>query len=285
MDVAISGIIESGYRNMVHREGDYVGEDGLMYCGVCGNKKEAFKTFFGNKTVKVPCLCYCDELERFRAEEAQREAERKNRILRLWSSSMMDVKYKNASFDTFTVTPENEKNFGYCKRYVEAFSMFADKNQGLLFYGDVGTGKSYAAACIANELINRGITVVMTSFARILGEIRRGAEEERSLMQLINSAKLVVFDDFGAERNTEYAMEKIFDILDQRYRSKLPMIITTNLGFVEMRDETDIRYKRLYDRIFEVCFPMEFKMVRSWRREQANDRYTEMRKLLSGDQN
>lgn len=281
---ALSGIITSGYKNMVHREGDYVGEDGLLYCGECGLKKERFVTFFTGKTMKVPCRCYCDDMALLEAQRRQEEEDRRARLARLRASSMLDVKYEDATFDTFDVNEDNEQNFKYCRRYVDAFSMFCEKDQGLLFYGDVGTGKSYAAACIANELMKKGTPVLMTSFARLLGIIRRGAEEEKDILNQINTMKLVIFDDFGAERNTDYAMEKIFDILDQRYRSGLPMIITTNISFSEMKSETDMRYRRLYDRIFEVCYPMEFKLKgKSWRKLKANDRFTEMRDLLRGE--
>ncbi len=281
---AIGGIVEKGYQNMVHREGDEVREDGLLYCGVCGRKKERFVTFFNKKTIKVPCSCQCDEIAYYEAQKASEEEARKNMVRRMKLSSMIDVKYNDATFDKFEVNDDNLQILKYCKRYVEAFPIFKEKNQGLLFYGDVGTGKSFASACIANELMERGTTVLMTSFARILSIVRQGSEEERNILNQITSSSLVIFDDFGAERDTEYAMEKIFDILDQRYRSKLPMIITTNISFAEMKNEQDMRYRRLYDRIFEVCYPIEFKLSgKSWRKIKANDRFAEMRDLLKGE--
>ena len=98
----------------------------------------------------------------------------------------------------------------------------------------------------------------------------------------MNDAKLAILDDLGAERGTEYALEKVYDIVDSRYRRKLPMLLTTNLTLDEMKAETDIRYVRIYDRIFEVCYPMLFEGI-SWRRQQANSRFLEMRKLLGED--
>lgn len=277
---AIGSIIENGYRNMVHRDNDYIGEDGLLHCGECGCKKEHIVRFFGGRETKVPCMCLCDKRREFEAEQARLEEERRNRINRLWDSSMMDVKYRDARFETFKQTSENGTVYRLCERYVNMFDKFYSENQGLLFWGKVGTGKSYAAACISNELIEKGTSVLMTSFARILSLIRQGSEEEREILSQINSCKLVVFDDFGAERNTDYAMEKIFDVLDTRYRSKKPMIITTNVTFGEMKREEDIRYKRLYDRIFEVCFPVEFSTRISWRKEQANERHENTKRLL-----
>ena len=98
----------------------------------------------------------------------------------------------------------------------------------------------------------------------------------------MNRAKLVIFDDLGAERNTDYALEKIYNIIDSRYRKNLPMILTTNLTIDEMQQETDMRYKRIYDRIFEVCYPMQFTGP-SWRQKEAFNRFNDMEKLLNED--
>ena len=279
----IGDIIQAGYKNMAHREGDRVGEDGLLICGVCGTRKEHLLTWFDGRTIKVPCMCLCDQKAEYLAEQARMEEERRSRVNRLLDSSMMDVKYRDAKMEKFVETEDNEKIRVICNRYINLFDDFYRDNQGLLFWGDVGTGKSFAAACIANELIEKGTSVLMTSFSRILSIIRQGADEEKNILNQISQNRLVIFDDFGAERSTEYAMEKIFDIIDQRYRAKKPMIITTNLKFSEMKSEEDMRYRRLYDRIFEVCFPVEFKTTRSWRKEQANEKYVRTKRLLTDE--
>ena len=97
----------------------------------------------------------------------------------------------------------------------------------------------------------------------------------------MNSAKLLIIDDLGAERSTDFALEKVYNIIDSRYRAGLPMILTTNLTLKEMKEATDIRYSRIYDRIFEVCYPMEFTGP-SWRKVEASRRFEEMRQFLEG---
>ena len=153
-----------------------------------------------------------------------------------------------------------------------------EKNQGLLFWGNVGTGKSYAAACIANRLMDHGVRVIMTSFVKLLENTRVPLREAETMMRL-SSAKLVIFDDLGAERSTDYALEKTYNIIDSRYRSNKPMILTTNLTLDEMFAEKDLRYRRIYDRIFEVCYPVQWTGP-SWRILQAKAKFTEMGKLL-----
>ena len=120
---------------------------------------------------------------------------------------------------------------------------------------------------------------MMTSLVKLLELIQGGDEKESDIIARMNNAKLVIFDDLGAERNTDYALEKIYNIIDSRYRTQKPMLFTTNLTIDEMTSETDIRYSRIYDRIFETCYPMQFVGV-SWRMKTANRRFQEMEKLF-----
>ncbi len=80
-------------------------------------------------------------------------------------------------------------------------------------------------------------------------------------------------DDLGAERNTDYALEKVYNVIDSRVRADKPMILTTNLTFDEMMRNPDIRYRRIYDRIFEHCFPVEipgksFRIIKAAQRQK-----------------
>ena len=104
---------------------------------------------------------------------------------------------------------------------------------------------------------------------------------EDKLITQLNRAKLLIIDDLGAERGTDFALEKVYNIVDSRYRAKKPVILTTNLTLKEMKEATDIRYSRIYDRIFEVCYPMQFTGV-SWRKVEAARRFDEMKNLLEG---
>ena len=123
---------------------------------------------------------------------------------------------------------------------------------------------------------------MMTSFVKLLSLIQNGDEKEADIISRLNSAKLVIFDDLGAERNTDYALEKIYNIIDSRYQRELPIIFTTNLTITEMKNETDNRYKRIYDRVFENIYPMQFTGP-SWRKKEASRRFTEMEKLFDID--
>lgn len=261
---------------------DYIGSDGLLYCGQCNTRKEREIIWFDGKPKKVPVMCKCRaEEERLKKEQMQKEEEMRS-IQRAKVSSMMDDTFRTACFANYQIRNGNERHLKVAKKYCIEFSKMYERNQGLLFWGTVGTGKSYTAACIANYLLEANTSVVMTSFVRILQEMQGfDREREETFTNKLNSVKLLIIDDLGAERSTDYALEKVYGIIDNRYRAKKPLILTTNLTLRQMQEATDIRYARIYDRIFEMCYPMEFSGV-SWRKREAAQRYEETRKILDG---
>lgn len=269
-------------------EGDYYGEDGFLYCGKCHTKKETVITVpnfvhpeMPGKKKLVPVMCKCreEEVERRRKEEEYQE--QMAEIDRIKKSSLIESKFRDASFKSFQRNQDNEKIFRIASRYVENFEKMQEENQGILFYGDVGTGKSFTAAVIANELLVRKKTVIMTSFVNILQEIKDLDADEEGYMSRLNSASLLIIDDLGAERNTDFALEKVYSVIDSRYRVKKPLILTTNLNLRDMQQTDDMRYKRIYDRIFEMCYPVRVT-GKSWRQQEAGRRFDRMKELMEG---
>ena len=267
--------------------GEIVGEDGLRYCTVCGEKTERRIPFplldgkNGTEERIVACNCRCRREENQRFEERMQFEENQRRIDELRKLSLMDAKVRNVRFATYRVSEENQKVFKIAKRYVENFEKMLSESQGILFWGDVGTGKSYTAAAIANELLDRRVPVIMTSFIKLLNELGGFDSDDSVYINKLNAASLLVIDDLGAERGTDFALEKVYDVIDSRYRSNKPIILTTNLDLKEMKNCTDIRYNRIYDRIFEMCYPVKVEGM-SWRKKEAVARFGDMKKLLEG---
>lgn len=255
-------------------------KDGILVCGKCHTNKEK-KIQLAGKCVTVRCICKCEAEERERIQKQKDYDEEMRRIERLKVASLMDAKLKSATLDTFTKKEDNQKLYTIVKNYVDNFETFYNSNRGLLFWGTVGTGKSYAAACIANELLNRKIPVVMTSFVKVLQVIQDNTENETEFVNRLCAARLLIIDDLGTERNTDYGLEKVYNVIDSRYRTGKPLILTTNLNLQDMQMTQDIRYQRIYDRIFEMCHPVMVNGT-SWRIEQAKERFNETKKLLEG---
>lgn len=255
-------------------------KDGVLVCGKCHTNKEK-KIQLAGECVTVRCICKCESEERERIQKQKDYEEEMRRIERLKVASLMDAKLKSATLKTFTQKEDNQKLYTIVKNYVDNFETFYKSNRGLLFWGTVGTGKSYAAACIANELLNRKIPVVMTSFVKVLQVIQDNTENETEFVNRLCAARLLIIDDLGTERNTDYALEKVYNVIDSRYRTGKPLILTTNLNFQDMQMTQDIRYQRIYDRIFEMCHPVMVNGT-SWRINQAKERFNETKRLLEG---
>lgn len=259
-------------------EKDFVGEDGLLVCGICRERKQC-RIELGDFIRIVPCMCKCRQKEAEDRRKQEEFQEQMRRIKRLRDASMMSGKFREAAFDKYELRADNKEAYRVARKYVETFREMYAKNQGLLFYGPVGTGKSYTAACIANELLAKERSVIMTSFVKILQDIWSSEKKEADYIAIFNSASLLIIDDLGTERSTDYSLEKVYNVIDSRVRSNKPMILTTNLDLREMMENTDIRYKRIYDRIFENCYPVNMP-GKSFRVMKAAERFEEMKKVL-----
>lgn len=260
--------------NMPRNSADYM-ENGLLYCGKCHTPKEFRGNFLGMVKV-VPCLCRCraDELA---AEEQQRKAEKqweRIRLNRRVSFLESDMQHWNFVADD----DADPRIMRAAKSYVANFTQFREQGKGLLLYGGVGTGKTFAAACIANALIDTGRTCLMTNFARVLNTLW-SIEEKQAYIDSFNQFDLLVLDDLGAERRSEYAQEQVFNVIDGRYRSGLPLIITTNLGIDKIKKPDTVGNARIYDRVLEMCHPIELS-GQSRRRKKVAEEFKSMNELL-----
>ena len=153
------------------------------------------------------------------------------------------------------------------------------ENLGLLLWGSVGTGKSFLAGCIANALMEREVPVRMTNFARIMNELNSSFSGRNDIVDKLCRYPLLIIDDFGMERGTEYALEQVYNIVDSRYRSQKPLIVTTNLTLDEIRHPQDTAHARIYDRILEMCVPISC-IGASLRKENAQKKLEYMKMLI-----
>lgn len=263
------------------QSGDYTGEDGLLYCGKCHTRKQRrlpVPEYFGGGERIVPVMCSCAKAAYEAEEAAKKHREDMESLNKLRNASLMDAMYEHSTFETCRKTADNKRPLSIARQYAERFPEMLEKNRGLLFYGPPGTGKTHTAACVANALLGKGISVLMTSFVKL--NAMAFSDDDESLIQRMGRAKLLIIDDLGAERGSEYSLERVYNVIDSRIRSKLPMILTTNLSLQQMREVNDTRYWRIYDRVFQICFPVEFKGP-SFRRAEASRMYEEMNNLFN----
>lgn len=212
------------------------------------------------------CICPCQaEAERQR-KEAEEQRNRMESIKRRRAQGLQD----RYLYD-YTFVNDNGKNplMKKARAYVEHWDEAYRNNTGLLLFGDVGTGKSFFAGCIANALLDRDIPVLMTNFPAILNRLTGMFSEDRAdFIASLGMYDLLIIDDLGVERNTEYAIEQMFTVIDGRYRSRKPMIITTSLKLEKIKNPPDLAHARIYDHILERCAPVLFS-GRNFREEQS----------------
>lgn len=154
-----------------------------------------------------------------------------------------------------TARPPNTSSL--CERYAATFD--PKDPYGLLLLGDVGTGKSYMSSAIANRVIDLGFSAFQTDVRYIVNLMEESFDKRQSKLDRVLSYDLLLIEDLGAQRNTSYMMEQVYTIIDGRYKSGKPMVITTNLDPRRINDASgDEAWKRVFDRILERCYPIEF---------------------------
>lgn len=250
---------------------DYTGPDGLLYCGKCHTAKQCrVKHPFKDQIDTQAQLCKC-EIEARRKVYYAHENEAKRR--ECFEDQKM-MQYTFAADDG-----SNDKVLQALKSYVDNFDTFRQKEKGLLLYGPVGTGKTFAAACVANALIDNGVAARMTDFRWLENTLWGMSGGRQDFIDSFNRYPLLIFDDLATERKTEYMKQIVFDFIDNRYKSGLPMIITTNLSLEELKNPEGVAEARCYDRILERCFPLEVAGA-SRRRKKIIADYNETKELL-----
>ena len=260
---------------------DYIDpSDGLKYCGKCHTPKEAFypADLQNQGFHKHPVMCQCAAEKRDREEAERREYERMSYMTMLRSEAFRDIPAAGWRFDHAVVTPQLAK----AKEYAANWDSFKQDGIGLLLFGDVGTGKSYAAGCIANALVDRLESVLFVGMSDVVNRMQGNFGSDRDhYMKSLMRPDLLILDDLGAERNTSFGKERVFDVVDKRLLTDKPMIVTTNIPLSVMKQAADLDDRRIFDRILEVCVPIRFD-GENFRKGSASANVKKAAKLLNG---
>ncbi len=272
----ISDLEKKAAERITTEPDDYIGEDGLLYCGKCHTKKQT-RIFLLGEERTPPCLCKCRQEQREREEAEHKRILFEDKVKRLRQMGFPEREMQEWTFAN--ADGSNEKLISAAQRYVDNFKEFRKNGKGLLLFGTVGTGKTFISACIANALIDRGYPVLMTNFARIANTVSGMWEGKQEYYDSLNDYQLLVLDDLAAERKTEYMSEIVFNVIDARYRAGLPLIVTTNLTSEELKHPADISYQRTFSRLLEMCVPVKVD-GKDKRLEKMKADFQPMRDLL-----
>lgn len=159
-----------------------------------------------------------------------------------------DLAYRNMTFDRDD-RPEHILSKA-ARAYAENFQPALEQH-GIMFTGNVGTGKTFYACCIANAVIDRGCTAWVTTLQPLVRALCSYESAEKILAR-IRKVDLLVLDDLGSTALNDFTTDKIFEIVDERYRSGKPLIVTTNLN-PDDAWKSNIGMRRIFDRLKERC--------------------------------
>ena len=230
----------------------------LKYCKECGYPIQK-RMKIGEQELLLPIMCKCrqDHLNAYKERQQAEEIERNRKICFGRSiEQMMRCTFENDEY------PDSKESKA-CKKYAEEFADMRagrtpnDIGTGLLFFGNVGTGKSYLAAAIANKIIDNGYTALFTNFADIASRVQADFGSRIDVFNDLQRYSLLILDDLGIERSSEYMQEIVYSVINNRYQSGKPMIITTNLNHEDLTRNDSVGHARIYDRILQCCIPIE----------------------------
>ncbi len=205
-----------------------------------------------------PCTPECEQKNDQREWElARREARVKN----LRERSGLSKRMKGYSLANFrpTISPSASRARMRVDEYLENWEDNREAGRGLYFCGDVGSGKTHLAVAVMNELITRKrIPSLFVTVPELLDNLRGAYNDPgRNLdewMDAVKNADLLVLDDLGSERVTEWVRERLFVIVNHRYREALPTIFTSNIGPEELPAQLG---ERTASRIISMCEGVE----------------------------
>ncbi|MBO5115766.1 MAG: ATP-binding protein [Peptococcaceae bacterium] len=193
------------------------------------------------------------------------------------SAAMQQYRFENFYLDGFDKPEDIQKKVEWCKQFARQIEN-GTCNDSLFLRGDVGRGKTHLSSAIANAVLAGGKTVIYKRAADLFDMIRRYKYEESTqrwhevLDQLI-SCDLLVIDDLGAERTTDFVTEQLVFLLEERnYRNK-PWIINSNLKLSQIQDSYNTRVS---DRIMDRATAILLERPNSYRKEQAEQRMKEL---------
>ncbi|MBR4859337.1 MAG: ATP-binding protein [Clostridia bacterium] len=270
-------IAARGANGFTMEAGDYM-QDGLIYCGKCHTPRQARIDLGEGIMLEPPCLCKC------RTEERDKEkAADKARAQALENERMRRRCIREEKLLEFTFENDKQPASKYSaifKRYCDKWEQIKADNIGLILWGDKGRGKSFYAGCICNRLISKGIQAYAITEPQIINDMFKAVDKNEYINRLARYPLLLI-DDFGAARATEYSREQIYTIVDERYKANLPTIFTTNLTPAQFDAPDSIAEGRIYDRIKAMGQFIEIK-GKNWRQDEASQKAAAFIEIMNG---
>jgi DNA replication protein DnaC len=200
----------------------------------------------GPEDVARPCDCREERLNRGRSRGI---------------SSVIPPRYRGASFERPPVSDmardmQTKGAVNKVRAFADELDANLEQGQGLWLFGDTGTGKTTLAMLVSKAALEAGRTVAIYSLPKLLARIRRtydsepGGDSYLSFFERLTSVDLLHIDDLGAEKRSDWVLEQLYALINERYESQRSMIITTNLEHQALEEQIG---PRTVSRLSEMC--------------------------------
>jgi DNA replication protein DnaC len=200
----------------------------------------------GPEDVARPCECRAERLNRGRSRGI---------------SSVIPPRYRGVSFDRPPVSDmtrdlKTRGAVSEVRAYVDALDDRLEQGRGLWLFGDTGTGKTTLAMLISKAALEAGKSVAIYSLPKLLARIRRtydsepGGDSYLSFFERLTSVDLLHIDDLGAEKRSDWVLEQLYALVNERYETQRSVLITTNLPHEELEEQIGAR---TVSRLSQIC--------------------------------
>jgi len=200
----------------------------------------------GPEDVARPCECRAQRLKRGRVRGV---------------ASAIPPRYRGVSFDRPPVSDmarkaETESPVKKVRDFVAELDSRLEQGTGLWLSGDTGTGKTTLAMLVSKEALGRGHSVAIYSLPKLLARIRRTYDEEpgedsySAFFKRLTTVDLLHIDDFGAEKRSDWVLEQLYALVNERYEDERSIMLTTNLTVDKLEDQIG---RRTVSRLTETC--------------------------------
>jgi DNA replication protein DnaC len=171
-------------------------------------------------------------------------------------ASVIPAKYRGVSFERPPVTQMNEIVVRRVREFTDEIESNLSSGRGLWFFGGAGTGKTTLAMLVSRMALEAGHSVAIYSLPKLLARIRRtydaeaGEQSYIEFFERLTGVDLLHLDDLGAENRTEWVIEQLYALVNERYEAKRSLVVTTNLEQTELEQQIG---ERVVSRLVEIC--------------------------------
>ena len=260
------------YKEVIHKK--------LKKCEYCGRELNPIGLDYLYVNISPDNIeyerCTCKKAQEYWKEKDKQEYEIAKRkyfrevINKIYKQNYIGMKFQNLNFENFNSNSENELAIAIAKDYVNKNITSANTN-GLIIMGESGVGKTHLAASIANKLIENDKIVLMGRLTTLLDMIKEtfkdNTKSENELIELYSNVDMIIVDDLGTEKISNWALEKLYTIIENRNENRLPIIITTRFdkqGLIERlsQSQDEQLVDAIISKLYQMCYGVTLKNIK-----------------------